>query len=63
MAKKAVVRYALRLPPDLHAQMVQLAEKNHRSLNDELIVAAEESVKSAKAVGWEPTPSPPDPPA
>ena len=39
------VRYALRLPPDLHAALVDLARREDRSLNQQLIRMLREGVR------------------
>ena len=45
METKHEVRYALRLPPDLHAALVELAQREDRSLNQQLIRMLREGVK------------------
>ena len=45
MEDKREVRYALRLPPDLHAALVELARREDRSLNQQLIRLLRESVR------------------
>ncbi len=45
METKREVRYALRLPPDLHAALVDLARREDRSLNQQLIRMLREGVK------------------
>ena len=45
METKREVRYALRLPPDLHATLVDLARREDRSLNQQLIRMLREGVK------------------
>ncbi len=45
MEAKQEVRYALRLPPDLHAALVELARREDRSLNQQLIRMLREGVK------------------
>ena len=45
METKRDVRYALRLPPDLHAALVELARREDRSLNQQLIRMLREGVK------------------
>ena len=45
METKQVVRFALRLPPDLHAALVELARREDRSLNQQLIRLLREGVK------------------
>ena len=42
------VRYALRLPPDLHAALVELARREDRSLNQQLIHMLREGVRQDK---------------
>jgi predicted HicB family RNase H-like nuclease len=42
-----MVTLTVRLPDDLHAKIVKLAEKERRSLNAEVIVRLEASVKKA----------------
>ena len=42
------VRYALRLPPDLHAALVELARREDRSLNQQLIRLLREGVHRDK---------------
>ena len=37
MESKREVRYALRLPPDLHAALGELARREDRSLNQQLV--------------------------
>ena len=39
------VRYALRLPPDLHAALVELARREDRSLNQQLIRMLRDGVR------------------
>jgi hypothetical protein len=39
------VRYALRLPPDLHAALVDLAQREDRSLNQQIIRLLREGVR------------------
>jgi hypothetical protein len=38
--------FRLRLPADLHRQLAELAEKNHRSINSEIVSRLQESVAS-----------------
>ena len=45
METRREVRYALRLPPDLHAALVDLARREDRSLNQQLIRMLREGVK------------------
>jgi hypothetical protein len=42
---KQIPPFGLRLPPELKEELERLAEQNRRSLNAELIVRLEESVK------------------
>jgi hypothetical protein len=45
MDEKREVRYALRLPPDLHAALVEMARREDRSLNQQLIRLLREGVR------------------
>ncbi len=45
MKAEREVRYALRLPPDLHAALVELARREDRSLNQQLIHMLREGVR------------------
>ena len=45
MQDKREVRYALRLPPDLHAALVELARREDRSLNQQLIYLLRQAVR------------------
>jgi hypothetical protein len=45
MDTRREVRYALRLPPDLHRSLVELAEREDRSLNQQLIHMLREGVR------------------
>ena len=45
MKAEREVRYALRLPPDLHAALVELARSEDRSLNQQLIHMLREGVR------------------
>ena len=45
MDDRREVRYALRLPPDLHAALVELARREDRSLNQQLIRMLREGVR------------------
>ena len=39
------VRYSLRLPPDLHVALVELARREDRSLNQQLIYLLRQAVR------------------
>ena len=45
MDEKREVRYALRLPPDLHAALVELARREDRSLTQQLIYLLRQAVR------------------
>ena len=45
MGVRREVRYALRLRPDLHAALVELARREDRSLNQEIIYLLREGVR------------------
>ena len=45
MDEKREVRYALRLPPDLHAALVELARREDRSLNQQLVYLLRQAVR------------------
>ena len=45
MQNKREVRYALRLPPDLHAALVEMARREDRSLNQQLIYLLRQAVR------------------
>ena len=45
MQTKREVRYALRLPPDLHTALVELARRDDRSLNQQLIHMLREGIR------------------
>jgi hypothetical protein len=45
MEGRREVRYALRLPPDLHATLVELARREDRSLNQQLIHMLRDGVR------------------
>ena len=47
MHNKREVRYALRMPPDLHAALVDMARREDRSLNQQLIHMLREGVRRA----------------
>lgn len=41
----AVIQFLLRLPPDLHAQLKAVAEREQRSLNAQIIYALRQWIK------------------
>jgi predicted HicB family RNase H-like nuclease len=45
---KREVRYALRLPPELHRAVVELARSEDRSLNQQIIALLRQGVKRAE---------------
>ena len=45
MEARHEVRYALRLPPDLHAALVEIARREDRSLNQQLIHLLRDAVR------------------
>ena len=45
MHNKREVRYALRLPPDLHGALVEMARREDRSLNQQLIYLLRQAVR------------------
>ena len=45
MEGRREVRYALRLPPDLHVALVEFAKREDRSLNQQLIHMLREGVR------------------
>ena len=45
MDEKREVRYALRLPPALHAALVDMARREDRSLNQQLIYLLRQAVR------------------
>ena len=45
MEGRRQVRYALRLPPDLHAELVEMARREDRSLNQQLLRLLREGVR------------------
>ena len=45
METKREVRYALRLPPELHAALVEMARREDRSLNQQLVRLLREGVR------------------
>ncbi len=42
---KQIVPYGLRMPPEVKEQLEKLAEQNRRSLNAEIVVRLEQSIK------------------
>ena len=47
MQDRREVRYALRLPPDLHAALVEMARHEERSLNQQIIYVLRQAVRRA----------------
>ena len=47
MEDKRDVRYSLRLPPDLHEALVALAQREGRSLNQQLVYELRQAVRRA----------------
>ena len=45
MDDRREVRYALRLPPDLHRALAEMAQREERSLNQQLIYLLRQAVK------------------
>ena len=45
MDERREVRYSLRLPPDLHGALVEMARREDRSLNQQLIYLLREAVR------------------
>ena len=45
MESEREVRYALRLPPDLHAALVEMARHEDRSLNQQLVYLLRQAVR------------------
>ena len=45
MQERREVRYALRLPPDLHAALVEMTRREDRSLNQQLIRLLRQAVR------------------
>ena len=45
MEDEREVRYSLRLPPDLHAALVEMARREDRSLNQQLIRLLRQAVR------------------
>ena len=45
MDDRREVRYALRLPPDLHAALVNMARREDRSLNQQLLHLLRDGVR------------------
>ena len=45
MDERREVRYALRLPPDLHGALVEMARREDRSLNQQLIYLLRQAVR------------------
>ena len=45
MEDEREVRYSLRLPPDLHGALVEMARREERSLNHQLIYLLRQAVR------------------
>jgi hypothetical protein len=45
MQDRREVRYALRLPPDLHAALVEMARREERSLNQQMVYVLRQAVR------------------
>ena len=45
MVDRREVRFALRLPPDLHAALVEMARREERSLNQQLLYLLRQAVR------------------
>ena len=45
MEDEREVRYSLRLPPDLHGALVEMARREERSLNQQLIYLLRQAVR------------------
>jgi hypothetical protein len=45
---KDINPFGVRMPPDIKAELEKLAEQNRRSLNAEIVVRLEESIKREK---------------
>lgn len=43
-----IVRFLLRLPPELHSEMKELAERDRRSLHAEILVLLEEATAARR---------------
>lgn len=43
-------QYKLRMPPELHAKIKRAAEKNHRSMNAEMVARLDESFAGREAL-------------
>jgi hypothetical protein len=39
-----IIRFLLRLPPDIHAEIKEMAEKDRRSLHAQILVLLEEAI-------------------
>lgn len=44
-----IAPYGLRMPPDLHAQVKELAREKRRSMNAQIVVMLENGVTAEKA--------------
>jgi predicted HicB family RNase H-like nuclease len=49
VSKGTVVKVTVRLPEQVHAELVEVAREQRRSLNTALVVAAERYVRQMKA--------------
>ena len=49
MRKDGYVPITLRLPPEIHRELVEVAREQRRSLNAALVVAAERYIRQMKA--------------
>ena len=56
MPEKPEVRYSLRLPPDLHQALVELARDEDRSLNQQILYLLRQGVRRA-TLRQKPTPA------
>ncbi len=48
MHGKREVRYSLRLPPDVHERLVELARREGRSLNQQLVYMLRQGLRRAE---------------
>ncbi len=48
MHGKREVRYSLRLPPDVHERLVELARREDRSLNQQLVYMLRQGLRRAR---------------
>lgn len=47
------VKYTIRLPQEIHKQIEELASKNRRSINNEMLVIFESFIEEAKRIAAE----------